>query len=141
MIDVHHGVKVSDDYRWLEDASNPEVRRWSDAQNAYTRAMLDALPGREQLRARIAKLLGTASPDRFALVERGGRLFALEDHPPKQQPFLVVMKSAEDAANERIVVDPNAIDPSGKTSIDFFVPSLDGKKVAVSLSEGGSESG
>ena len=37
--------------------------------------------------------------------------------------------------------DPNVVDPSGKTAIDFFVPSRDGKRVAVSLSERGSESG
>ncbi|HEX2691766.1 MAG TPA: prolyl oligopeptidase family serine peptidase, partial [Kofleriaceae bacterium] len=39
------------------------------------------------------------------------------------------------------VLDPNELDPSGKTTIDFFVPSRDGKRVAVSLSSGGTESG
>jgi prolyl oligopeptidase len=33
------------------------------------------------------------------------------------------------------------MDPSGGTAMDFFVPSLDGKYVAISLSKGGSESG
>ncbi|HVP48367.1 MAG TPA: hypothetical protein VMT32_17355, partial [Bryobacteraceae bacterium] len=32
--DIYHGVRVTDDYRWLEDFSNPEVKAWSDAQNA-----------------------------------------------------------------------------------------------------------
>jgi prolyl oligopeptidase len=40
-----------------------------------------------------------------------------------------------------VVVDPNALDPSGKTAIQFYVPSLDGRRVAVCLAEGGSESG
>ena len=39
------------------------------------------------------------------------------------------------------MLDPNALDPNGTTAIDFFVPSLDGRSVAVSLSEGGSEAG
>src|SRR5262249_40290573 len=49
--------------------------------------------------------------------------------------------SVDAADKSRTVIDPNAIDPSGGTSIDFYEPSLDGKLVAVSLSKGGSESG
>jgi prolyl oligopeptidase len=40
-----------------------------------------------------------------------------------------------------VLVDPNTIDSTGSTTIDFFEPSLDGAKVAVSLSRGGTESG
>ena len=40
-----------------------------------------------------------------------------------------------------MLVDPNQIDSKGTTAIDWFEPSLDGKKVAVSLSKGGSEDG
>ena len=38
-------------------------------------------------------------------------------------------------------MDPIQLDPSGGTAIDFYVPSRNGKYVAVSLSKGGSESG
>src|SRR5262249_15367113 len=40
-----------------------------------------------------------------------------------------------------VVLDPNELDAKGTTAIDWFVPSLDGKRVAVSLSKGGSEDG
>lgn len=139
--DTYHGVAVSDPYRWLEDGGDAKVQRWSDAQNAFTRSVLDALPDRAAIRARVTQLLSNDSPEYTALKARAGRLFALEKHPPKQQPFLVVMKSPDEAARERVVVDPNALDPSGRTSIDFFVPAPDGKRVAVSLSVGGSEDG
>ena len=46
-----------------------------------------------------------------------------------------------DTKPERIVVDPNRIDSTGTTSIDWYVPSHDGKFVALSLSKGGSEDG
>ena len=39
------------------------------------------------------------------------------------------------------MLDPNVLDAKGTTAIDWFVPSLDGKYVAVSLSKGGSEDG
>ena len=45
--DVMQGVKVADPYRGLEDAADPRVKAWSDAESARTRAYLDALPGRE----------------------------------------------------------------------------------------------
>ena len=90
---------------------------------------------------RVQQIATFRSPTYTALTERGGLLFAIKNEPPKQQPFLVTLKSADDPASERIVVDPNAIDSRGATSIDFYVPSLDGRLVAVSLSEGGSEAG
>ena len=55
--------------------------------------------------------------------------------------MIVTLKSADDLAGEKVIVDPNQIDAKGLTSMDFFVPSLDGSKIAVSMSEGGSESG
>lgn len=141
VVDQYHGVAVADPYRWLEDATDPAVQKWSDAQNAFTRATLDALPDRAAIRARVTALLSNDSADYSELRSRAGRLFAIEKHPPKQQAFLVVLPSPDDTRSERVVVDPNTLDPSGKTSIDFFVPSPDGKRVAVSLSQGGSEDG
>ncbi|MGB5591686.1 MAG: S9 family peptidase, partial [Gammaproteobacteria bacterium] len=44
--DVYHGQTVVDPYRWLEDWDDPEVRSWSEGQNAYARAALAALPER-----------------------------------------------------------------------------------------------
>ncbi len=137
----YHGVTVVDDYRWLEDPADPAVKSWSDAQNVYARSVLDALPQRAAVRARIETLLNSVSGAHYGLRQRRGALFALRDQPPKQQPFLVALASADDPKSERALVDPNALDPSGKTAIDWYVPSGDGKLVALSLSEGGSESG
>ena len=55
----------------------------------------------------------------------------MKELPPKQQPYLMVLKSADDLSSERILVDPNTIDASGKTTIDWYRPSRDGKLVAV----------
>jgi len=139
--DVYHGIPVRDDYRWLENWSDPQVQKWSEAQNAYARFLLDGLPGREAIARRVRDLEASPSPEYFGLVQRGGLLFALKNEPPKQQPFLVTLESADAPQSERVLVDPNALDPKGSTAIDWFVPSLDGKLIAVSLSEGGSESG
>jgi prolyl oligopeptidase len=139
--DDYSGVKVVDDYRWLEPPADPEVRKWSNSQNALTRAYLDQIPTRTALVTRLTELSASQSGRFVALQSRGGVLFAIKFQPPKLQPFLVTLASAEDPASAQVVVDPNAIDPSGSTAIDFYEPSLDGKLVAVSLSKGGSEEG
>ncbi len=141
VVDEYFGIKVTDDYRWLENAADPQVRLWTMAQNQFARAHLDALAMRPQVKARIAALLGHASIDRFSLRARGKLIFALKDEPPKQHPFLVTMTSPDDPSSERVVFDPNVFDSKGRTAIDFYVPSRDGKLVAVSLSEAGSEAG
>ena len=139
--DQYGSVSVRDDYRWLENGSDPEVLAWSDAQNVYARAVLDALPDREAISRRVRELKAAPSSEYRGLVFRAGRLFAIKTEPPKQQPFLVVLRSADDLKSERVLVDPNAINPKGTTALDWFVPSRDGRLVAVSTSEGGSESG
>lgn len=139
--DEYHGVKVIDDYRWLENAKDPQARAWSDAQNRYTRVYLDSLPIRQVVFTELQKLYNYPSPRYRDFTFRGGRLFALIQVPPAEQPSLAVLGSLDDAASARVVLDPARIDASGHTAIDFYVPSLDGKYVAVSLSQGGSESG
>ncbi|MGD9689858.1 MAG: prolyl oligopeptidase family protein [Phycisphaerales bacterium] len=142
---TYHGVEVVDEYQWLENWDDPAVKAWSEAQNAHAREHLDALPGVEALRTRITRLLSGGSVEFAHLVVAGAdasrQIFAIKHEPAKQQPMLVVLASPDQPAQARTLVDPNQIDPSGGTTIDWYVPSPDGTLVAVSMSEGGSESG
>jgi prolyl oligopeptidase len=139
--DTYHGVTVSDDYRWLEDWNDKAVKEWSEAQNAYARGILDKLPGAETLRKQLTKIMTAKTTSHGDFYYRGGQLFAMRVQPPKQQPFLVVMPAPDQPDKARVLVDPNEIDKKGTTAIDWYVPSPDGKLVAVSLSQGGSETG
>lgn len=141
VVNEYHGVKVTDEYQWLEDWSDPAVKSWSDAQNAYSRSVLDALPGVEVLRSRITELVQAESVRYTKLAVRNDRLFALKLQPPKQQAMLVWMPGPNKPEEAKTIVDPNQIDAKGTTAIDWFVPSPDGNLVAVSISKGGSESG
>jgi len=141
VVDEYHGTKITDEYRWLEDWSNPLVQRWSQEQNAHTHKVLDDLPSVAEIRKRVTELENAVSSIWWDLDERHGTLFAMKYQPEKQKPFLVGMASPHDPASEKVLVDPNRIDPQGNTSIDWYVPSPDGKLVAVSLSECGTESG
>jgi prolyl oligopeptidase len=141
VINVYHGIKVVDPYQWLENWDDDRVQAWSNKQNAYARNILDNLPYVDELRERVTEILTAESVNYYSVCWRDGKLFAMKQQPPLEQPFLVVMPSAEEPGSERVIVDPTKIDPSGSTSIDWYVPSPDGSLVAVSLSVGGSESG
>ncbi len=141
VVDVYHGVAVVDDYRWLENWNDKKVREWSDAQNAYAREWLNRLPNVKAIRERLTQIMTARTVSYGQLAHRKGRLFAIKREPPKQQPFLIVLPSADSIAQARVLVDPNQIDSKGTTAIDWYVPSPDGNLVAVSLSRGGSEAG
>ena len=137
----YHGVTVEDPYQWLEADGDSQVKAWSDAQNQQTRKNLDSFPDRAAIEKQLQEWYAKTSPNYYSLVSRPGILFAFKFQPPKQQPLLVTLASADDLKSERVVLDPNVLDAKGTTAIDWFVPSLDGKRVAVSLSKGGSEDG
>jgi prolyl oligopeptidase len=139
--DTYHGVSVADDYRWLEDWNDAKVKAWSEAQNAHARAVLDKLPGVETLRKELTAILAAKTTSHSDFFYRGGQLFAMRRQPPKQQPFLVVLPAVDQPDKARVLVDPGELDKKGTTAIDWYVPSPDGKMVAVSLSQGGTETG
>lgn len=140
-VDVIQGARVADPYRWLEDPADPKVQAWSDAQNARTRSYLDALPDAEAIKSRLTTLITATSPAYSELEARGDVVFAMYSDPAKQQPMLVTLDAKANPDSRRIVLDPNALDAKGLTSMDWFVPSPDGKLVAISLSKNGSEDG
>ncbi len=136
--DTFHKVTVSEDYRWLEDGSNAEVKAWSDAQNAHARSFLDNIQSRAVIEKRTREVLGAAITSYRGVSAVGSKVFAMKRQPPKQQPFLVVMDGFDKPESARVLFDPNE---AKGTSVDWYVPSPSGKLVALSLSKGGTESG
>jgi prolyl oligopeptidase len=133
--DVLHGEALSDLYRWLEDGDSPEVRDWTERQNALTESYLAAFPGRARIRARLDALLAigaisvpTPAHGRYFYQRRDGR---------QNQPVLYLRDGVGGA--DRVAVDPNAQDAAGTTALDWYYPSDDGRLLAYGLSENGSE--
>ena len=135
--DTYFGTKISDPYRWLEDLKSPEVSAWMKAQNDYTRAMLERIPGRDKLRTRIAELDSTGV--RVAQLQSfGGRLFYLKRTEKDDNYKLYVRDSS--GSSERILMDPESLTQNEvHYSIDYYQVSPDGKLVAIGISPGGSE--
>lgn len=140
-VDVYHGEKVEDDYRWLENWDSEEVKKWSESQNEFARKKLDALPNVGAIRDRVTEIMSAQVVSYDGVRFASGKFFAIKKQPPKEQSFLVTFDSLDNPEDARILFDPNVVDPEGTTSIDWFEPSPDGQLVAISISTGGSEVG
>jgi prolyl oligopeptidase len=138
--ETYHGVTVVDPYRWLENDGAADVKQWTVAQNVLTRRYLDAIPQRPVIAKRVSELLHSEPVQHYDFQFRK-QLFAMKRQPPRNQPSLVVLKPTGTLESERIVLDPLTLDPRGRTTIDFYRPSYDGRFVIVSLSQDGSEEG
>ncbi len=139
--DEYHGVKVTDEYRWLETNNDPKVKSWLQEQDQRARSYLEVLPEYAKIRDWLKQLAKTRSAAYYGVRQAGDSLFAIKSQPGKQQDLLVTLKSSDVLASENVVLDPNSLDPSGNTAIQFYEPSRDGKLVAVCLAQGGSEAG
>jgi prolyl oligopeptidase len=134
VVDTLHGVAVADPYRWLEDQAAPETRAWIDAQNAYTAAVIGALPGKDRIERRLGELIKidvVSVP--FA---RGGRQFYSRRGADQEQAVVYVKKGD---APEEVLVDPRALSADLATSVNVQDVSPDGRMMAYGVRQGGQD--
>ena len=136
VVDVLHGIEVRDPYRWLEEGDSPEVQAWVDAQNSYTRSILER-PERAWWHARLVELLQL--PVAMAVQVRGEQLVALERPAGAEQAQLTRRSAVERNLAPQVLVDPAAGTADAANAVDWFEISDDGQLIAVGTSEGGTE--
>jgi prolyl oligopeptidase len=135
VIDTIHGVSVSDPYRWLEPSADPEVGKWTDAQDALTRVSLDSLPYREEIKKRLAELWNY--PSSSAPSKHGSRYFFNKNSGLQNQAVLYFRDRLE--AEPRTLIDPNTFSTDGTLAMDWTSISDDGTMIAYGVSASGSE--
>jgi prolyl oligopeptidase len=133
-----YGTSVTDPYRYFEDMSDPVVVQFFKEQNDYARAVLARLgEPRQRLFERI-KELDNAGAVVSGVTRDGPYYFYEKLNPGDSGPKLYVRNV--DGSGERVLVDPQSLATPGKHyTINYFLPSLDGRHVAYGISEGGSE--
>ena len=133
--DSHFGETLRDPYRWMENDRDPEWLPYLKGQNAHTRALLDTIPGRDKLLARIQQLSGDVVLTR-RVQRAGGRLF-IEQRPAGADNYRLFV---EERGVRRVLVDPTALSSAtGHLSLDWWHPSPDGTHIVYGLSKDGSE--
>jgi prolyl oligopeptidase len=142
VVDALHGVEVADPYRWLEDATDPEVRAWVDQQRAVTGPVLAGLPAREILRDRLGALWSV--PRHGVPWRRGGRWFQLRNDGTQDQDVLWHAPASSPAVLPpddawTVLLDPNAWTDDGTASLSGLAVTDAGDRVAYGRSDGGSD--
>ena len=133
--DDYFGTKVVDSYRWLEDTDSAETAEWVKAQNKLSLPYLKALPERAGILARVTELWNY---ERYGVpTRRGGMLFFTRNNGLQNQAVLYVQDS--DAAEPRVLLDPNTFSADGTVAMTQWQPSPDGKHVAYALAVAGSD--
>ena len=133
--DLVQGHKITDPYRWLENAGSPETQQWVSEELSFTRSILDPLPGRDQIHKRLSELLAIGT---ISAPQLGGKYyFYTKREGTQNQPVLLVREGVE--GKDRALVNVNALAADGTVALDWWTPSEDGKYVAYGTSPSGSE--
>jgi prolyl oligopeptidase len=130
-----HGTKITDNYRWLEDGNSPDTQKWVADEMAYTRSVLDPLPGRDAIHKRLTELLRIGD---IGVPKIGGKYYFYTRRDGLQnQPVLYLREGID--GKDRVLVDVNSLAADGTVSLDWFWPAEHGKYVAFGTSANGSE--
>jgi prolyl oligopeptidase len=143
LVEDLHGHPVPDPYRWLEEHTSDDVRRWVTAQNEVSTAHLATLPHREAFRERLAALWD--HPRRGAPWRRAERWFQLRNDGLQDQDVLWTARDDEtmDTAPAdvawQVLLDPNTWSVDGTASLSGVAVSDDGRSLAFARSDAGSD--
>lgn len=137
-----HGKTIADPFRWLEDPDCPEVVSWVKEQQVFTASYFDAV---DQKRARILARLEQLQnyPRAGCPFTRGGVSFQYRNTGLQNQDVFYKTTSGIDSSagfdDAVALMDLNAMDPAGTTSLGSCALSDDGALFAYGLCRGGSD--
>jgi prolyl oligopeptidase len=134
-VDVYHGTKVSDPYRWLEDDNAPETKAWVEAQNKVTFGYLEKIPFRARLTERLKSLYNYA---KYSAPSRKGDYFFFRKNDGLQNQSVLYIQKGMDGKPE-VLLDPNSWSKDGTVQLTTFAPSKDAKLAVYGVSRSGSD--
>jgi prolyl oligopeptidase len=133
--DNYFGESVADPYRWMEDTASPQTHQWVTAENELSRHYLDAIPERPIIKERLDKLWHYEHYD--VPTRAGDRYFYRGNDGKQDQSVLYVTEGL--GGTPRVLIDPNQMTSDRTTAVAEYIPSPDGKLLAYSVSESGSD--
>ncbi|WP_378179770.1 prolyl oligopeptidase family protein [Aquimarina sp. SS2-1] len=134
-IDTYFDAEVKDNYRWLEDDRSEETENWVAAQNKVTFGYLDSIPFRDQLKNRLSSLWNYEKVS--APFKEGDYTYFSKNDGLQDQSVFYRFKNEGD--EPEVFLDPNTFSEDGTTSLGGISFSKNGKLLAYSISEGGSD--
>ncbi|PZD77392.1 prolyl oligopeptidase family protein [Mesonia sp. K7] len=136
-IDTYFGTKVKDPYRWLEDDRSAETEAWVKAQNEVTFGYLDQIPYRDSIKNRLEEIWNYEKIG--APYHEGDYTYFSKNEGIQDQSVIYRYKKGGNEADAEVFLDPNKFSDDGTTSLGGMSFSKNGKILAYSISEGGSD--
>ncbi len=136
--DTYFGVPVVDNYRWIENVADSEVQGWLKSQADLTSSGLDRIPGRDALMNDFVRLDALRPASITSVTRKGGRVFYKKTLPSESVGRLFYREGLN--GKETVLFDPTEGAAGKSVSLSFYAVTEDGKKVALGVAEGGSES-
>ena len=135
VVEVLHGQKIADPYRWLEDPNSAETTAWVEAQNKVTFGYLEKIEKRAQVRERLTKLWNY---ERYGVPSRHGSWTIFSKNNGLQNQA-VIYKATSLTATPEVLLDPNTLSTDGTVALSGLSFSEDGRYAAYSTSASGSD--
>ena len=135
--DNYFGTVVADPYRPLENDTAAATTSWVEAENAVTRAYLDAIPYRSALHSRLTALNNYAKRGLPSRENDGKYYFSLNDGLKNQA--VVYRSTTPDGKDAEVFLDPNALSDDGTVALTGLFQSKDGRYTAYTVSRSGSD--
>jgi prolyl oligopeptidase len=134
-VDIYHGTKVPDPYRWLEDDTAAQTAAWVEAQNKVTFPYLEKIPFRDKLHKRVKEL---NDYEKYTAPSRKGPyVFFRKNDGLQNQSVLYIQKGM--TGEPEVLIDPNKWSEDGTVQLGTFVPSKDAKYAVYGMSRSGSD--
>lgn len=133
--DDYFGTTVADEYRWLEDDNSEETKAWVQEENRATFGYLEQIPFRKDIEDRLTELVNYP---RLSSPFKVGDYYFYSRNNGLQNQSVIYYKEGMDG-EERVFIDPNALNAEGTTSINLLGADKDNRYMAYSRSEAGSD--
>jgi len=135
VIDDYHGTKVADPYRWLEDDTAPDVKKWIGEQDDHFEEYINGFPIRKEFKSRLTGLWNYARAGAPHYVE--GAYYTWRNDGLQNQSVLYRAQSLDETGE--VFLDPNLLSDDGTVAVGEYEFSPKGNFLVYSLSESGSD--
>nr|WP_262710201.1 hypothetical protein [Chryseobacterium sp. CH1] len=133
--DDYFGTKITDNYQWLEDLKNPEVKTWFKAESDYSHSIIDKIPNRETLYNRMKQVQEMGGDSYSYAKQKGNLYFYLKTK--KNEKLSKLYTRDISTGKETLIFDPETYKKNAQIT-NFSIDSK-GNKIALLFSQSGGE--
>ena len=134
-IDDYFGVKVSDPYRWLENDTAEDVKKWVTEENKVTFGYLEKIPFRNKIKERLTDIFNYP---KYSNPFRAGEYYFFSKNDGLQNQSVIYYQKGLDGKPE-VFLDPNTMSSDGTAAVSLLGFSKDKKYVAYAINQSGSD--